>query len=175
MKNYKTILIALTLSLNANADIFDDIGDWVEHNKTATAIVGVGALTAAAVAVKPLSGLFRAGEEEVVAGKVLAEAEGAGAVAGAESLEVAASKLNVEEGATGGEIFNSFKGYKYAGDNKWVEEDLALEGATGKATTSKELSSFEKNVSRKDILKSLDGYKDEGYAEWIEKNAETEL
>lgn len=179
MKNYKTILIALTLSLNANADIFDDIGDWVEHNKTATAIVGVGALTAAAVAVKPLSGLFRAGEEEVVAGKVLAEAEGAGAVAvagaEAESLEVAASKLNVEEGATGGEIFNSFKGYKYAGDNKWVEEDLALEGATGKATTSKELSSFEKNVSRKDILKSLDGYKDEGYAEWIEKNAETEL
>jgi hypothetical protein len=52
---------------------------------------------------------------------------------------------------------------------------LALEGATGKATTSKELSSFEKNVSRKDILKSLDGYKDEGYAEWIEKNAERTL
>jgi hypothetical protein len=158
MKNYKTILIALTLSLNASADIFDDIGDWVEHNKTATAIVGVGALTAAAVAVKPLSGLFRAGEEEVVAGKVLAEAEGAGAegvIAGstaaeAESLEAAASKIE-------------------------VEEDLALEGATGKATTSKELSSFEKNVSRKDILKSLDGYKDKGYAEWIEKNAETEL
>jgi hypothetical protein len=177
MKNYKIALITLVVSFNASADIFDDIGDWVEHNKTATAIVGVGALTAAAVAVKPLSGLFRAGEEEVVAGKVLAEAEGASAIAGAEaeSLEVAASKLNVEEGATGGEIFNSFKGYKYAGDNKWVEEDLALEGATGKATTSKELSSFEKNVSRKDILKSLDGYKDKGYAEWIEKNAETEL
>ena len=58
MKNYKTVLIALTLSLNANADIFSDVGDWVDHNKTVTAIVGVGALTAAAVAIKPISGLL---------------------------------------------------------------------------------------------------------------------
>jgi hypothetical protein len=42
----------------------------------------------------------------------------------AESLEVAASKIE-------------------------VEEDLALEGATGKATTSKELSSFEKHLKIK--------------------------
>jgi hypothetical protein len=43
---YKTVLIALTLSLNAQADIFGDVGDWVKNNKTVTAVIGVGALTA---------------------------------------------------------------------------------------------------------------------------------
>ncbi|CAC9634494.1 hypothetical protein [uncultured Gammaproteobacteria bacterium] len=61
MKNIKKVLLitAISVSLNASADIFDDIGDWVENNKAVTAIVGVGALTAAAVAIKPLSGLLR--------------------------------------------------------------------------------------------------------------------
>ncbi len=59
MKNYKIALITLVVSFNANADIFNDIGDWVENNKTVTAIVGIGALTAAAAAIKPLSGLIR--------------------------------------------------------------------------------------------------------------------
>lgn len=59
MKNYKIALITLVVSFNANADIFNDIGDWVENNKTVTAIVGVGALTAAAAAIKPISGLIR--------------------------------------------------------------------------------------------------------------------
>ena len=102
MKNYKTVLIALTLSLNASADFFDDVGDWVDHNKTVTAIVGVGALTAAAVAIKPISGILRAGEEEVAATKVLAGAEGAAAEA--EGLEAAASKIEVDEGAVGKEL-----------------------------------------------------------------------
>jgi len=102
MKNYKTVLIALTLSLNASADFFNDVEDWVDHNKTVTAIVGVGALTAAAVAIKPISGLLRAGEEEVAATKVLAGAEGAAAEA--EGLEAAASKIEVDEGAVGKEL-----------------------------------------------------------------------
>ena len=59
MKNYKIALITLVVSFNANADIFNDIGDWVENNKTVTAIVGIGALTAAAAAIKPISGLIR--------------------------------------------------------------------------------------------------------------------
>jgi len=102
MKNYKTILIALTLSLNAQADFFDDVGDWVDHNKTVTAIVGVGALTAAAVAVKPISGLLRAGEGEAAVTEVLAGAEGISAET--EGLEAAASKIEVDEGAVGKEI-----------------------------------------------------------------------
>jgi hypothetical protein len=61
----KKILLITTLafSVNASADFFGDVGDWVSDNKAVTAIVGVGALTAAAVAVKPISGLLRVGEE----------------------------------------------------------------------------------------------------------------
>ena len=56
----KRVLLITTLafSVNASADFFSDVGDWVSDNKTVTAIVGVGALTAAAVAVKPLSAFF---------------------------------------------------------------------------------------------------------------------
>lgn len=56
----KRVLLITTLafSINASADFFSDVGDWVSDNKTVTAIVGVGALTAAAVAVKPLSAFF---------------------------------------------------------------------------------------------------------------------
>jgi hypothetical protein len=57
--NYKVLLLTAFVSANANADIFSDIGDWVSDNKTITAVVGIGALTAASVAIKPLSGLFR--------------------------------------------------------------------------------------------------------------------
>jgi hypothetical protein len=141
--NYKALLLTLVASVNANADIFTDVEGWVDHNKTVTAIVGVGALTAAAVAVKPLSGLLRAGEEEAVVTEVLAGAEGAGAEA--ESLEAAASKIEVEEGAAGKEL------------------------------PKEEQSSFLKNVTRDDLLKSIDGYADKGYEDWIAKNAETEL
>ena len=107
MKNYKTVLIALTLSVNAQADFFGDVEDWVDHNKTVTAIVGVGALTAAAVAIKPLSGLIRAGEEEAVATEVLAGAE-------AESLEAAASESEwelVDNPAVGEPQLKSFDEY----------------------------------------------------------------
>jgi len=100
--NYKVLLLTAFVSANANADIFSDVGDWVDHNKTVTAIVGVGALTAAAVAIKPISGILRAGEEEVAATKVLAGAEGAAAEA--EGLEAAASKIEVDEGAVGKEL-----------------------------------------------------------------------
>lgn len=103
MKNYKTVLIALTLSLNAQADFFGDVEDWVDHNKTVTAIVGVGALTAGAIAIKPISGLLKAGEGEAGLAEVLAGAEGAGAEA--ESLEAAASESEWEmvDSTTGGE------------------------------------------------------------------------
>jgi len=74
----KRVLLITTLafSVNASADFFDDIGDWVSDNKTVTAIVGVGALTAAAVAVKPLSAFFtkEAGAVALEAGAA-AEAE----------------------------------------------------------------------------------------------------
>jgi hypothetical protein len=39
--NYKVLLLTAFVSLNANADIFTDIGDWVSDNKTITAVVGV--------------------------------------------------------------------------------------------------------------------------------------
>ena len=74
----KRVLLITTLafSVNASADFFNDIGDWVSDNKTVTAIVGVGALTAAAVAVKPLSAFFtkEAGAVALEAGAA-AEAE----------------------------------------------------------------------------------------------------
>ena len=125
MKNYKTVLIALTLSLNANADIFSDVGDWVEHNKTVTAIVGVGALTAAAVAVKPISGLLRAGEGEAGIAKVLSGVEGAGAEA--ESLEVAASKLEASEGATGTTIFDEETQFQITSDKFLGNKTITLD------------------------------------------------
>jgi hypothetical protein len=40
------------------------LGDWVKNNKTLTAVIGVGALTAGAIAIKPISGLLKAGEGE---------------------------------------------------------------------------------------------------------------
>jgi hypothetical protein len=165
MIDFKKLSLALIISFNANADFFGDVGDFCEENATEVALVGIGALTVATIAIKPIRGIIKMEREAVAleaANKTWssstlsldakdsrlfprASAPARISVDGveAESLEVAASKLNVEEGATGGEIFNSFKGYKYEGDNKWVEEDLALEGATGKATTSKELSSFQ--------------------------------
>lgn len=175
MKNYKTVLIALTLSVNAQADFFGDVGDWVENNKTVTAIVGVGALTAAAVAVKPISGLLRAGEGEAGLAKVLAGAEGAGAEA--EGIEAAASKLEVSEGAEGGEIFKSFKGHKYIGNDKWVEADLVKggEGATG-TTVYDEATKFQitsdKFLGNKTI--TLDKHS-AGYEEWVKDVAESRL
>jgi len=136
MKNYKTILIALTLSVNAQADFFGDVGDWIKDNKTVTAVIGVGALTAGAIAIKPISGLLRVGEGEAGLAEVLAGAEGAGAEA--ESLEAAASESEWEmvDGATGVEPkLKSFEEY-FNGD--MMEE----EGVYGKVidnTTESEL------------------------------------
>jgi len=106
MKNYKTILIALTLSVNANANVFTDVGDWVSDNKGTTAIIGVGALATASVVIKPLKwlqDLVDAEGEEVASSEMLAGATGLQG----NSLEAIASKLNVEEdtvieGAVGG-------------------------------------------------------------------------
>ena len=166
--DYKALALALVVSANVNADFFGDVGDWVDHNRTVSAIVGVGALTAAAVVIRPISGLLSAGEEELAATKLLSGAEGAGVEA--ESLETAASRLKVDEGAEGGEIFKSFKGHKYIGNDKWVKVDLVKEGEG--ATGGEKISSFSKNVTRDDLLKSIDGYADEGYADWIAKNGE---
>ena len=87
MKNYKTLIIALTLSLNSHADFFGDIGDFVENNKTVTAIVGISALTAAAVAIKPLSGLLR-GDAAVL------EASGFSGLAEGEAMNVTAIDIS---------------------------------------------------------------------------------
>ena len=96
MKNYKTVLIALTLSLNANANVFTDVGDWVSDNKGTTAMIGIGALATASVVVKPLKwlqDLVDAEGEEVASSEIMAGATGLQG----NSLEAIASKLNVEE------------------------------------------------------------------------------
>jgi len=88
--NYKVLLLTAFVSVNANADIFSDIGDWVSDNKTITAVVGIGALTAASVAIKPLSGLFR---EEAAA----IEASGLSGIAEGEAMNVSAIDISASE------------------------------------------------------------------------------
>jgi len=104
--NYKALALTLFVSVNANANIFTDVGDWVSDNKGTTAIIGVGALATASVVIKPLKwlqDLVDAEGEEVASSEMLAGATGLQG----NSLEAIASKLNVEEdtvleGAVGG-------------------------------------------------------------------------
>jgi hypothetical protein len=165
MKNYKTVLIALTLSLNAQADIFGDVGDWVKNNKTVTAVIGVGALTAGAIAIKPISGLLRAGEGEAGLVDVIAGAEGAGAEA--ESLEAAASESEWEmvDSTTGGEP-------KLRSFDEYINEDMM-----------KEESSESIKESQDFINRGLERYREAGlnldesgvYGKVIDSTKESEL
>lgn len=59
MKDFKILLLSLIISFNANADFFSDVGDFFEDNSTEVALVGVGALAVASIAIKPIRGLVR--------------------------------------------------------------------------------------------------------------------
>jgi len=59
MKDFKILLLSLIVSFNANADFFSDVGDFFEDNSTEVALVGVGALAVASIAIKPIRGLVR--------------------------------------------------------------------------------------------------------------------
>ena len=59
MKDFKILFLSLIISFNANADFFSDVGDFFEDNSTEVALVGVGALAVASIAIKPIRGLVR--------------------------------------------------------------------------------------------------------------------
>ena len=94
--NYKALALTLVVSVNANANVFSDVGDWVSDNKGTTAMIGIGALATASVVVKPLKwlqDLVDAEGEEIASTEIMAGATGLQG----NSLEAIASKLNVEE------------------------------------------------------------------------------
>ena len=94
--NYKALALTLVVSVNANANVFSDVGDWVSDNKGTTAMIGIGALATASVVVKPLKwlqDLVDAEGEEIASSEMLAGATGLQG----NSLEAIASKLSVEE------------------------------------------------------------------------------
>ena len=103
MKKIKILLIAALISINAHADVFDDIGEFINNNKTVTAIVGIGALSAAAASIKPISMLLRTSGKEIASTEELAGAtQTDNVIAGLEkiptnSFESIASKLEVGE------------------------------------------------------------------------------
>jgi hypothetical protein len=39
--NYKVLLLTAFISVNANANVFTDVGDWVSDNKGTTAMIGI--------------------------------------------------------------------------------------------------------------------------------------
>lgn len=65
MIDFKKLSLALIISFNANADFFGDVGDFFEENATEVALVGIGALTVATIAIKPIRGLIRMEREAV--------------------------------------------------------------------------------------------------------------
>jgi hypothetical protein len=94
--NYKALALTLVVSVNANANVFSDVGDWVSDNKGTTAMIGIGALATASVVVKPLKwlqDLVDAEGEEIASTEIMAGATGLQG----NSLEAIASKLSVEE------------------------------------------------------------------------------
>lgn len=103
MKKIKILLIAALISINAHADVFDDIGEFINDNKTVTAIVGIGALSAAAASIKPISMLLRTSGKQIASTEELAGAtQTDNVIAGLEkiptkSFESIASKLEVGE------------------------------------------------------------------------------
>lgn len=72
MKKIKALCLTALVSVNANADILYDIGDWIEQNKTLTAVIGVGIAAGAAATIKPISMLLEGSEKELIATEKLA-------------------------------------------------------------------------------------------------------
>jgi hypothetical protein len=60
MKNLKKLLIITILSFNmsAYADVFEDVGNFIADNKTATAFVSIAALAAIGASMKPIGMLL---------------------------------------------------------------------------------------------------------------------
>jgi hypothetical protein len=48
------IITLLSFNINAHADVFDDIGNFMADNKALTAVLSVTALSVAGVAMKPI-------------------------------------------------------------------------------------------------------------------------
>ena len=86
------ITMAFTLNANAGGDIFNDVGEWINNNKTMTAVIGVGVAGAAVASIKPISMLLEGSEKEILTtGEVSAKIEQM------KSFDLAASKLQVGE------------------------------------------------------------------------------
>lgn len=84
--------MAFTLNANAGGDIFNDVGEWINNNKTMTAVIGVGVAGAAVASIKPISMLLEGSEKEILTtGEVSAKIEQM------KSFDLAASKLQVGE------------------------------------------------------------------------------
>lgn len=84
--------IAFTMNANAGADIFSDVGEWIDKNRTLTAVIGVGVAGAAAASVKPISMLLEGSEKEILTtGEVSAKIEQL------KGFDLAASKIQIGE------------------------------------------------------------------------------
>ena len=84
--------MAFTLNANAGGDIFNDVGEWINNNKTMTAVIGVGVAGAAVASIKPISMLLEGSEKEILTtGEVSAKIEQM------KSFDLAASKLQIGE------------------------------------------------------------------------------
>jgi len=84
--------MAFTINANAGGDIFQDVGEWINNNKTMTAVIGVGVAGAAAASIKPISMLLEGSEKEILTtGEVSAKIEQM------KGFDLAASKLQVGE------------------------------------------------------------------------------
>jgi len=146
MKKIKILLIAALISINAHANVFDDVGEFINNNKTVTAVVGIGALSAAAASIKPISMLLRTSGKQIASTEELAGAtQTDNVIAGLEkiptkSFESIASKLEVGENEVilaDGEPLTiaqseALEDAKIAAD----KENLKLEKAERKANSS---------------------------------------
>ena len=84
--------MAFTLNANAGGDIFNDVGEWINNNKTMTAVIGVGVAGAAVASIKPISMLLEGSEKEILTtGEVSAKIEQM------KRFDLAASKLQIGE------------------------------------------------------------------------------
>lgn len=86
------MIMAFTLNANAGGDIFNDVGEWINNNKTMTAVIGVGVAGAAVASIKPISMLLEGSEKEILTtGEVSAKIEQM------KGFDLAASKLQIGE------------------------------------------------------------------------------
>lgn len=72
------IILLLSFNINAHADVFDDIGNFMADNKALTAVLSVTALSIAGVAMKPIGEFLAedaAATDLMVADRVVREQE----------------------------------------------------------------------------------------------------